>query len=182
MIPNTQTFLWIPALACGLVAGLVSRASAQSRVTYQEQVLPLVETKMGAKVDSVGLRRIELGMPGVKQRAHTLIELADSLVFYARHGAPTIVDDKARALLTAEARSLLGKLSGALDAQAADWGEKQVEDAIRRFAEAQGVKLGQVAQPLRVALTGSTASPGIFEVLAVLGASETKTRLQAAAG
>ena len=145
-------------------------------------VLPLVETKMGAKVDSVGLRRIELGMPGVKQRARTLIELADSLVFYARHGAPTIVDDKARALLTAEARSLLGKLAGALDAQATDWGEKQVEDAIRHFAEAQGVKLGQVAQPLRVALTGSTASPGIFEVLAVLGPAESKTRLQAAAG
>ena len=145
-------------------------------------VLPLVEKRIGGKVDSIALQRIERGMPGVKQRAHTLVELADSLLFYARHGSPAIVDDKARALLTAEARSLLGKLAGALDAQATDWGEKQVEDAIRHFAEAQGVKLGQVAQPLRVALTGSTASPGIFEVLAVLGASETKTRLQAAAG
>ena len=124
-------------------------------------VLPLVEKRIGGKVDSIALQRIERGMPGVKQRAHTLVELADSLLFYARHGSPAIVDDKARALLTAEARSLLGKLAGALDAQAADWGEKQVEDAIRHFAEAQGVKLGQVAQPLRVALTGSTASPGI---------------------
>ncbi len=145
-------------------------------------VLPLVEKRIGGKVDSIALQRIERGMPGVKQRAHTLVELADSLLFYARHGSPAIVDDKARALLTAEARSLLGKLASALDAQATDWGEKQVEDAIRHFAEAQGVKLGHVAQPLRVALTGSTASPGIFEVLAVLGASETKTRLQAAAG
>ena len=56
-----------------------------------------------------------------------------------------------------------------------------MEAAIRRFAEARGVKLGQVAQPLRVALSGSTASPGIFEVLSVLGPSETRQRLQAAA-
>jgi glutamyl-tRNA synthetase len=145
-------------------------------------VLPLVETRIGGKVDPVGLQRIERGMTGIKQRARTVVELADSLVFYARHGAPAIVDDKARALLTPEARSLLAKLADALDAQASSWGEKEIEDAIRRFAETQGVKLGQVAQPLRVALTGSTASPGIFEVLAVLGPTESKTRLQAAAG
>ena len=53
---------------------------------------------------------------------------------------------------------------------------------MRKFAEANGLKLGQVAQPLRVALTGSTASPGIFEVLAVLGPTESKVRLLAAAG
>ena len=57
-----------------------------------------------------------------------------------------------------------------------------METAIRRFAEAQGVKLGQVAQPLRVALSGSTASPGIFEVVAILGPAETKARLLAAGG
>ena len=57
-----------------------------------------------------------------------------------------------------------------------------MEGAIRRFAEQQGVKLGQVAQPLRVALSGSTVSPGIFEVLSVLGPAETRQRLLAAAG
>ena len=57
-----------------------------------------------------------------------------------------------------------------------------MEAAIRRFAESQGVKLGQVAQPLRVALSGSTVSPGIFEVLSVLGPAETKHRLLAVAG
>ena len=49
-----------------------------------------------------------------------------------------------------------------------------LEDAVRKFAEANGLKLGQVAQPLRVALTGSTASPGIFEVLAALGPAAEK--------
>jgi glutamyl-tRNA synthetase len=128
------------------------------------------------------MERITRGLGGVKQRSRTVVELADNLVFYARNGAPPVVDDKTRAQLTAEARALLAKLATALEAEAANWSEKQVEDAIRRFAETEGVKLGQVAQPLRVALTGSTASPGIFEVLAILGPGETKTRLLAAGG
>lgn len=145
-------------------------------------VLPRVEEKLGGKVDPIGLERIKLGMNGVKQRSRTLIELADNLVFYARAGAPPIADDKARAILTADAKALLAKLAAALEADAANWGEKQVEDAVRRFAESMGVKLGQVAQPLRVALSGSTVSPGIFEVVAILGPAETRARLLAAAG
>ena len=145
-------------------------------------VLPRIEEKLGAAVDPIGLERIKLGMDGVKQRSRTLIELADNLVFYARAGAPPIADDKARAILTADAKSLLAKLAAALEADAANWGEKQVEDAVRRFAESMGVKLGQVAQPLRVALSGSTVSPGIFEVVAILGPAETRARLLAAAG
>lgn len=145
-------------------------------------VLPRVEEKLGTKVDAIGLERITRGMNGVKQRSRTLIELADNLVFYARAGAPPIADDKARGVLTPEAKSLLGKLAAALEADAANWGEKQVEDAVRRFAESMGVKLGQVAQPLRVALSGSTVSPGIFEVVAILGPAETRVRLLAAAG
>ena len=145
-------------------------------------VLPRIEEKVGGKVDPVGLERITRGMNGVKQRSRTLLEVADNLVFYARAGAPPITDDKARAILTPDAKSLLGKLATALDAEAANWGEAQVEDAVRRFAESQGVKLGQVAQPLRVALSGSTVSPGIFEVVAILGPAETKQRLLTAAG
>ena len=139
-------------------------------------VLPLVEKKIGGPIDALGLKRIEAGLNGVKQRSRTLVELADNLVFYARSGAPAIADDKARGMLTADAKALLGKLATALQGEN-DWSEKTMEDAIRRFAEAQGVKLGQVAQPLRVALTGSTASPGIFEVLSVLGPAEAHQRL-----
>src|SRR4030088_3101 len=145
-------------------------------------VLPGLEAKLGGKVDPVGLERLTRGLGGVKQRSRTLVELLDNLVFYARSGAPPIADDKARAQLTPEAKALLAKLAVALEAEAANWSEKQVEDAIRRFAEANGVKLGQVAQPLRVALSGSPVSPGIFEVLAILGPAETKARLLAASG
>ena len=144
-------------------------------------VLPRIAEKVGGKIDPVALLRIERGLHGVKQRSRTLVELVDNLAFYARDGAPALADDKARAVLASDARSLLGKLATALAGEN-DWSEKAMEDAIRRFAESQGVKLGQVAQPLRVALTGSTASPGIFEVLSVLGPAETKQRLLAAAG
>jgi glutamyl-tRNA synthetase len=144
-------------------------------------VLPRIEAKIGRKVDAVGLQRLSQGMNGVKQRSRTVVELADNLVFYAHDGAPAIADDKARAQLTADAKTLLAKLASALEGEN-DWTEPAMESAIRRFAEAEGVKLGQVAQPLRVALSGSTVSPGIFEVLAVLGPPETKQRLLAAAG
>ncbi len=143
-------------------------------------VLPRIEEKLGT-VDAAGRERIVRGLSGVKQRARTLLELADSLAFYARAGAPPIADDKARALLTPDARAVMAKLAPALEPQASDWSEKALEEAVRGFAEANGLKLGQVAQPLRVALTGSTASPGIFEVLAVLGPAESKARLLAAA-
>ena len=122
------------------------------------------------------------GLGGVKQRSRTLVELLDNLLFYARSGAPPIADDKARAQLTPQTKALLAKLAVALGDAAADWAEKTVEDTVRRFADAEGVKLGQVAQPLRVAMSGSTASPGIFEVLAILGPAETKQRLLAASG
>ena len=110
-----------------------------------------------------------------------MVELADNLFFYASDGAPPIADDKARAQITPDSKALLGRLAAALEGLN-DWTEKAIEEAVRRFAEAENVKLGQVAQPLRVALSGSTASPGIFEVVAILGPAETKKRLLAAGG
>jgi glutamyl-tRNA synthetase len=167
------------------MAKLTSLNAHYMRETPDAELMPLVLPRIEAKtdpMDAAARERVMRGMNGVKQRARTLVELADSLLFYARNGAPPIVDDKARALLTAEAKVLMGKLVPALEQQANDWSEKPLEEAVRKFAEASGVKLGQVAQPLRVALTGSTASPGIFEVLAVLGPAESKARLLAAAG
>ena len=144
-------------------------------------VLPRIELKLGRAIDAAGMARIERGMNGVKQRSRTVIELADNLVFYASAGAPPIADDKARAQLTPDSKALLTRLATAFDS-VNDWSEKPLEEAVRRFAEAENVKLGQVAQPLRVALSGSTASPGIFEVVAILGPAETKARLLAAGG
>jgi len=150
------------------------------------ELIPLamsgLEAKLGGKTDPAGVDRIGRGLNGVKQRSRTLLELVDNLAFYARSGPPAIVDDKARAQLTADAKKLLSKLSSTLEANVSHWDAQQIENAVRRFAEMEKLKLGQVAQPLRVALTGSTVSPGIFEVMTILGASETRQRLVAAAG
>jgi glutamyl-tRNA synthetase len=85
--------------------------------------------------------------------------------------------DKAAALLTPEAKGLLANLIKALGDQN-DWSAVALEAVVRQFSEQEKVKLGQIAQPLRAALTGSTTSPGIFEVAEILGRSESLGRLQ----
>jgi glutamyl-tRNA synthetase len=114
-------------------------------------------------------------MPELKARAHTLIELADGarFLFAAR---PIEPDEAAAALLTPEAGALLAKAHAKL-AALADWDAASVEAAIREVAEAEGMKLGKLAQPLRAALTGRTTSPGIFDVLALLGRDESLARI-----
>ena len=82
-------------------------------------------------------------------------------------------------VLTPAARGHLAALAALL--AAADWTAEGLEAAVRSFAEAQGLKLGQIAQPLRAALTGSTVSPGVFEVMTVLGKAEVLGRLADAA-
>jgi glutamyl-tRNA synthetase len=114
-------------------------------------------------------------MPGLKERAKTLVELIDSAA-YIIEDRPVAIDDKARALLTTEARALLAKARAAL-AQVEDWSASSTEAAVRAVAEDGGIKLGVLAQPMRAAITGRTSSPGIFDVLAVLGKDESLARL-----
>jgi glutamyl-tRNA synthetase len=190
IIPTAQAIEWFDLPGVGRAASRFDMAKLTNlNAHYLREmadadllslVMPRIEAKIGGKVEPVGLTRMERGMNGVKQRSRTVVELADNLIFYARDGAPEIADDKARAQLTPDAKVLLGKLASALEGEN-DWSEPAMEAAIRRFAEAQAVKLGQVAQPLRVALSGSTVSPGIFEVLSVLGPAEARQRLLAAA-
>jgi glutamyl-tRNA synthetase len=136
-------------------------------------VLPLIE----GNVDAAGEARLRAGMAGLKPRANTLLALAEAGSFYALDEAPTPTG-KATKLLDDEARARLGALAKELSALS-DWTEDALEQAVRGFAEAQELKLGKIAQPLRAALTGSTASPGMFEVLAVLGREQTLARLGA---
>ena len=121
-------------------------------------------------------------LPEAKTRAKTLVELADNLAFLFRdpHCAMT---PKARRLLDRlglEAQARLGALAYMLD-ELAVWDEEALEGAVRAFAEREGVGLGKIAQPLRAALTGADASPGIFAVMAALGREETLLRVNAIA-
>jgi glutamyl-tRNA synthetase len=120
--------------------------------------------------------KILAAMPGLKERAKTLLELVDGARFLLAE-RPIPIEEKAAALLTPAAVALLGDLARHLESVAA-WTAELLEAAVRDFAERAGVKLGAVAQPLRAAVTGRTTSPGIFEVLAVLGRDETLGRLQ----
>lgn len=114
-------------------------------------------------------------LPGLKERAKTLVELLDSAA-YLYTPRPLPFEDKALALLDGEARRRIGLLAEAF-AGIDDWNAATTEAAVRAFADAHGLKLGQVAQPLRAALTGKTTSPGLFDVLAVLGKEECLGRM-----
>jgi glutamyl-tRNA synthetase len=114
-------------------------------------------------------------MPSLKERAKTLVDLIDGAHFLLAD-RPIRMDDKAAALLTPEAKALLQEIGPELSG-IEPWTAETTEQAVRAFAERKAVKLGSVAQPLRAALTGRTTSPGIFEVLVVLGKTESLGRI-----
>jgi glutamyl-tRNA synthetase len=146
-------------------------------LTELERVLPhLPGGEALARTMTPALRaKLLAAMPGLKERAKTLNELLD-LASYIRAERPLAIDPKAAALLTPAAKVLIENLSTVL-AQVEPWTTATLETAIRSFAEQQALKLGTIAQPLRAALTGRTTSPGIFDVLLVLGKCETLARL-----
>jgi len=120
--------------------------------------------------------KLVAAMPGLKERAKTMVELIDA-AGYIHADRPITVDSKAAALLTPDARTLIAGLVTELDT-IEEWTATALETAVRQFAERQRVKLGSVAQPLRAALTGRITSPGIFDVLTVLGKPESLARLR----
>ena len=155
------------------------RQSADAElVTEIERLLPHLAggAALAAKLTPELHKRLLAAMPGLKERAKTLVELIDSAGFLFAE-RPLTLDDKAKAVMTAEARGLLAGLLPELDA-VEPWTAVAAEQSVRAFSERAGIKLGVIAQPLRAALTGRVTSPGIFEVLAVLGKSESLARLR----
>ena len=140
-----------------------------------ELIRPILDDRLGATLGGEAERRVSSGLPDLKSRAKTVTELADNSVFYAAD-RPLRLDDKAARLLDGDARDMLRTLRPAL-AGLDDWNAEAVETAVRAFVASHDIKLGRVAQPLRASLTGSTVSPGIFDVAAVLGREETLARL-----
>ncbi|MFL5165206.1 MAG: glutamate--tRNA ligase, partial [Microvirga sp.] len=143
-----------------------------------ERVLPHIAggAELAAKLTPELRQKLKAAMPGLKERAKTLVELLDGARFIFAD-RPLALDDKAAGLLTTEARALLGDLAEDL-AAVEPWSAETTEQAVRTFAERKGLKLGGVAQPLRAALTGRITSPPIFDVLAVLGKSDSLGRLR----
>jgi glutamyl-tRNA synthetase len=156
--------------------GVWMRQADDARLTAD--VLRRLQGQDGLTLDAVAEHRIRTLMPGLKDRAKTLVELAASAAFLAR-SVPLPFEPKAQAMLTADARALLRELADEL--AGTDFSPSGVDAALRGYAERTGRKLGQVAQPLRAALTGSTTSPGIDATLAALGREEALARIRAAA-
>jgi glutamyl-tRNA synthetase len=142
-----------------------------------DQLLPHVADggKIAAKMTPQLRSQWLAAMPSLKERAKTLLDLIDGAHFLLAD-RPLPLDDKAKALLTPDAGALLRDIAADLVA-VEPWTIETTEQAVRVFAERRGVKLGAVAQPLRAALTGRITSPGIFEVLTVLGKAESLARI-----
>jgi glutamyl-tRNA synthetase len=124
--------------------------------------------------------QLRAAIPGLKERAKTLVELLEGagFLFAAR---PLAMDEKAADILAKGGRTHLAAMLPSL-IQVGEWSGPALEAVVRVYAEKSGAKLGSVAQPLRAALTGRSTSPGIFDVLTVLGREESLGRIEDQAG
>ena len=143
-----------------------------------EDLLPHIAGghELASKMTPVLRAKLLAAMPGLKERAKTLVELFDASRFLWA-SRPIDINEQAKAFLTDEAKALIGGVLPELEA-VSEWNAATVEAVLRPYAERAGQKLGAVAQPLRAALTGRTTSPPIFDVLAVLGRDESLARLR----
>ncbi len=137
-----------------------------------EAVAPEIEAAkdFSGNITKAGWGKLKKAMPGLKERAKTLVELLVSAryLFVKR---PLDIDEKAAKHLEGDALKHLAALNERFSALE-DWAPAALEAATRAYAEEAGAKLGGVAQPLRAALTGRTTSPPVFDVLHVLGRKE----------
>ncbi len=140
-----------------------------------ELIAPALAERLGQPLDFSATDRLLTGMNGLRERAKNTIELAENAYFYVET-RPLKPDEKAARLLSEGGSERLQAMRPAL-ATLETWNEPKLEALVREQAEERGCKLGELAQPLRAALTGSTRSPGIFYVMAVLGRDECLARL-----
>jgi glutamyl-tRNA synthetase len=191
IVSTEQAIEWFDVTAIGRSAARFDLAKLESVNAHYIQAaandrlaalaLPFLEKTLGAPVDAAGRARLLAAMDGLKPRAKTLAELAANAVFYVSRPQHPLADAKAAKVLAEDAPQRLSGAAGAL-AAVEPWTAGSLEAALRAYAEAQGLGLGKIAQPLRASLTGSTASPGIFEVMEVLGKEETIARIRTVSG
>src|SRR6184192_556931 len=163
---NPEKFLWVN------FHYLKTRPLSQ----LAEEIVPYIVAKgYRAPQDKSWLERM---IKTLQERSRTLVELVDSAHFYLTDDIA--IDEKAaKKFLTPEVSQPLSKLIERLSALD-EFSEANIESAFSGVLEEFGLSMGNLAQPVRVALTGSTVSPGIHEVIAVLGKERTIRRLQSA--
>jgi len=185
LIATEQAIQWFGLDAVGRsparfdFAKLTSLNGTYIRQTDNARLVDLVESGLRDTLDG-GLAeethsRLNKGMDGLKERAKNILELTDNSSFYAKK-RPIDLNEQARNTLNdTDVRRRLGELRTLL-AGTDPWTVSAIEEKVRAFADQNGLKLGKVAQPIRAAVTGTNVSPGIFDVLEVLGRDETLGR------
>jgi glutamyl-tRNA synthetase len=138
-------------------------------------VTGVIATQHKPPLDATRLAMLAQAMPGLKERAKTLVELIENS-HYITSDRPFKPEEKAAKHLADDAPEMLARLTVRLQ-NARQWTAGSLEEIIRAFAEDEQLKLGRIAQPLRVALTGRVVSPGVFDVMETLGRDETLARL-----
>ncbi|MBV9016890.1 MAG: glutamate--tRNA ligase [Alphaproteobacteria bacterium] len=190
IIPIDDAIRWFDIKDVGRAAARFDQAKLDNvnahhiREADDRRLLALMaerlEAELGRPLTAGERERLLKGIPGLKPRAKTIVELADKARIYVA-ARPIRPSPDAAKLLTGEARHWLAELAASLNG--AEWQAGALEQQLRDFAGSKAIKFGAVAQPLRAALTGSLASPGIFEVMEVLGREESLARIaDAAAG
>lgn len=137
-------------------------------------ISPLMESQLERPLTDLERQRILLGMNGLKQRAKTILDLARDAEIYIEVKP---YDEKAQKIVTPETQKIVTHVCRKIK-RLEDFSEASIEGEMRAISEELGEKLGNIAQPLRVALTGSTISPSVFEVMAILGRDESLIRLE----
>ncbi len=140
-------------------------------------VIPLIEHSLNNPLSDEQKTRLEKALPALKERAKTLNELAASSLFYFRSDNPP-ENDKAHKQLEG-GKPLIKQFLPELEAQN-EWNHEALFAFAKSWAESQDMKIGKLMAPIRVAITGSTAAPSMFEVMETLGKDETLARLKAA--
>ncbi|OPB29399.1 glutamate--tRNA ligase [Bartonella sp. WD12.1] len=140
-------------------------------------ILPEIEGGLDImkKLDEQKCAQFLTAIPNLKQRSKTLLELINgaSFIFTQR---PLPLDEKAKTLLNGNGRTILKGVYLALKT-CSNWNPETLDEILRNYAQTQQLKFGDIAQPLRAALTGYTSSPGVFDVLALLGRDESLNRI-----
>ena len=155
---------------------LVKLTSLNGHYLQESSNQRLVDVLSAQHSDLSGLQkdRILRGMNGLKQRTKTVVELWDAAQIYV-WDVPTTYTDKAQGFLTNTL--LLNQIWDSLS-NVTLWEEPTLHAWAKEFAETHSMKLGDVAQPIRAVLTGSTVSPSVFEVAAIIGRELTEVRFQ----
>ncbi len=190
IISTEQAVAWFDLDSVGRAAARMDFAKLESlNGNYIRQsddhrlidlIRPQLEQMLGYAIAEPELERLDKGLAGLKQRAKTLPDLAEAALIYCRR-VPLPITDAAAKLLGNDSVSHLKHLATLLRPLTM-WDEASLETRLREYCEQSGMKFGKIAQPLRAALTGTTTSPGIFEVMTILGREEVMRRLAAVTG